>query len=152
MSHTSRPGHYGAPLSEAAAARLELVAETMIPPAEGWPRAGALVPRFVSERTSPQERDSLEALLDPLAGLAPAEVEGWLRELEARDAEPFAELRSWVYLGYYTSGSVIDVLDASHGYHGPPQPLGYRIDEAPRLPAADRGSYRRTEEVVSVLR
>lgn len=152
MSHTSWPGHHGAPLSEATAARLALLAEAMIPPAEGWPRAGSLVSRFVSARTSAAERDSLEALLEPLGGLAPAEVEGWLEELESSRPESFAELRTWVYFGYYTSGSVIDVLDASHGYHGPPQPLGYRIEKAPRLPVAERGSYRRTEEVVDVLR
>lgn len=152
MSHTSRPGHHGAPLSEETAARLAIVAEAMIPPAPGWPGAGALVPRFVSERTSAGERDSLEALLAPVGALAAAEIEGWLRELEASRPESFAELRGWVYFGYYASGSVTDVLEAASGYHGAPQPLGYEIERAPRLPSAERGSYRRTEEVVAVQR
>jgi len=152
MSHPSRPGFHDAPLSAACRARLALVAEAMIPPAAGWPPAGELVAHFVSRRTSPAQRDSLEALLEPLEGLAPEAVEGWLGGLESGRPESFAELRTWVYHGYYTSGAVIDVLDAAAGYHGAPQPLGYRIETPPRAPAHARGSYRRTEEVADVLR
>jgi hypothetical protein len=149
MEHPSRPGYHGAPLSAEGGAAMALVAETMIPSAEGWPASGELVSHFVSGRISAAEREGLEPLLAELAG--EADPEDWLRRVEEERPERFAELRAWVYYGYYGSGSVIDVLDARYGYHGAPQPLGYRIDREPRLPAKPRGSYRRTEEVVRVV-
>jgi hypothetical protein len=148
MHHPSRPGYHRAPLAADAEARMALVAETMIPPAEGWPAAGEQVSRFVSGRISAAEREGLEPVLAELAEESVAEE--WLRRLEVERPERFAELRAWVYYGYYGSGSVIDVLDARYGYHGAPQPLGYRIEREPRLPAVPRGSYRRTEEVADV--
>jgi hypothetical protein len=86
------------------------------------------------------------------AGGGGEELVGRLRALERDDAEAFAGLRAWVYYGYYGNGAVIDVLEAANGYHGAPQPLGYRIPGESRLPAEPRGSYRATDEVVDVLR
>lgn len=50
MEHPSYPGYHGTTLSDGALEKLARVAEVMIPTAAAFPRAAALVPRFVAER------------------------------------------------------------------------------------------------------
>jgi hypothetical protein len=150
--HASWPNNYDAPLSAEAEAAIAAIADVMIPPLAGRPDAGELVPRFVSERISPAERDSIQEFLGEIEGTSRPDLRVWLETLEAARPDCFEALRAWVYYGYYTSGTLIDILHAQAGYHGAPQPVGYKIDHAPRIPMAQRGSYLRTDEVVNVLR
>jgi len=148
LEHPSYPGYYGISLSDAAAARLRLVAQTMIPDADGYPASAGIVVDFVSDHIAPDERDRLEALLARLDGSAGERLTAQLHELEDSDPETFGLLRSFVYHGYYTS-KAFAASAMAHGsdYHGAPQPYGYRIDEAPPVPGDKRGSYIPTEEV-----
>ena len=63
IEHSSYPGFYSAHLSDSAAAKLSRVAQVMIPDGQGFPDAGPLVSRFVTERLNQAESDVLETLL-----------------------------------------------------------------------------------------
>jgi len=151
IEHPSYPGFHSAPLSDSAVTRLRRVAQVMIPNSEGFPDAGPLVSRFVTERVDRAERDLLEGLLATMQDDSSHAVTTWLQRLEADDPTNFATLRNWVYYGYYTSGSVTDALRlAGSDYHGAPQPFGYRMDRDAPLPRTPRGSYQKTAEVHNV--
>jgi hypothetical protein len=151
IQHPSYPGFHAAPLSDSAVARLRRVARVMIPDSEGFPDAGPLVSRFVTERVDQADRDLLEGLLATMQDDSSSAVTLWLERLEAEDPANFTALRNWVYYGYYTSGSVTDALRlAGSDYHGAPQPFGYRMDRDAPLPRTPRGSYQKTAEVRNV--
>jgi hypothetical protein len=151
IEHPSYPGFHSAPLSDSAVTRLRRVAQAMIPNSEGFPDAGPLVSRFVTERVDRAERDLLEGLLATMQDDSSHALTTWLQRLEAKDPTNFATLRNWVYYGYYTSGSVTDALRlAGSDYHGAPQPFGYRMDRDAPLPRTPRGSYQKTAEVYNV--
>lgn len=151
IEHSSYPGFYSAQLSDSAAAKLSRVAQVMIPDGQGFPDAGPLVSRFVTERLNQAESDVLEALLATNEDNSSTTVTEWLERLETDDPTRFAVLRNWVYYGYYTSGSVTDALrQAGSDYHGAPQPFGYRMDRDSPLPRTPRGHYQTTAEVRNV--
>jgi hypothetical protein len=149
--HSSYPGFYSTHLSDSAAAKLSRIAQVMIPEGQGFPDAGPLVSRFVTERLSEAESEVLEALLASYEDDSSAAVAEWLERLETDDPTRFTVLRNWVYYGYYCSGSVTDALrQAGSDYHGAPQPFGYRMDRDSPLPRTPRGSYQTTAEVRNV--
>jgi hypothetical protein len=148
VEHPSYPGYYAASLSEEAIGKLARVAQVMIPESTGFPDAGPLVPRFVAERIDPVEAEDLEQLLSGIQDTSTEAITTWIRGLESANPTQFAGLRSWVYYGYYGSGSVTDALrQAGSDYHGAPQPFGYHLDREAPLPRTPRGSYQETEEV-----
>ena len=148
MQHPSAPGYYESPLSERAAAGLARLADVVIPPAEGFPDAGEIVPDFVSQRIDASERDTLEAALAGRGEDSPEQLEAWFGEVESNDQPLFLALRTWIYFGYYGSRGVVEALRLKGSeYHGAPQPFGYRIDRETRLPAEPRGTWTPTEDV-----
>jgi len=152
IEHPSYPGYYTAVLSQDAVSKLARVAQVMIPESAGFPDAGSLVPRFVAERIDPVEAERLEDLLNGIQDSSTQAITTWITGLETGNPTQFAQLRSWVYYGYYGSGSVKDALrHTGSDYHGAPQPFGYHLDrEAPR-PRTPRGGYQKTEEVRRVI-
>jgi hypothetical protein len=152
MEHSSHPGFYDAPLSLDAAAKMERIADVMVPAADGFPAAGPIVAAFVSDRIDPIERDLLQAAFAEIDATDDESLTAWISQLELDAPETFVMLRSWVYYGYYSSGAVATALQLSGSrYHGAPQPFGYRIDEDAPVPSTPRGSYLTTEEVRRVI-
>jgi hypothetical protein len=152
MEHSSHPGYYDAPLSPEAARKMERVADVMIPAADGFPAAGRIVTRFVSDRIDPVERDLLERAFEQLDATEDGDVASFISQLELAEPETFLVLRNWSYYGYYSSGAVVTALQlAGSRYHGAPQPFGYRIEQEAPVPSTPRGSYLSTEEVRRVI-
>lgn len=147
------PGFHGVTIPEGTARALGAVADVMIPGNQDYPSASAAgVGEFIATHVSGADLEQLEALLATLdaSDLGSEAVERWLAELEGEDA--FVLLRWYVYAGYYASPLVTHAMNLRGiDYHGPPQPLGYRIEVEPPRPEHDRGSYTPTEEVRRVI-
>ena len=132
------------PFGDGQAAVIRAVADTMIPPRDGWPDAGRTdIVTFVGRYVTPTgyrnkhfpfaEEDDFKAGLD---GLGAAFVDG---DIDARTAsiqaledagDPlFEQLRALVYYGYYSRPEVTLAIRANvaagKDYHGPPLPYGY---------------------------
>lgn len=147
LAHPSYPGHYGLSLSPEASATLGVVADAIIPAADGFPSAtDAGVVAFVSDHMTPDEHRTLEALLGGIElGAEPA---GALRELERARPGDFVVLVTWVYQAYWCSHAALAALRRSGSdYHGAPQPFGYELPPFELVPATLRGSYVPTAEV-----
>jgi hypothetical protein len=146
LEHPSYPGYFGIALPAGTLARLEAVADAMIPGGDGYPSASeAEVGRFVSDHVAPGELEFLERLLGEVE---PGAAHAWLRRLEQERAEDFAALRGWVYKAYYCAPATLQALRRrGSDYHGAPQPWGYELAAYEQLPAVRRGSYAATAEV-----
>jgi hypothetical protein len=147
------PGFHGVVVAESTLRLLEVVADVMIPGDSNYPSGSAAgVPDFIANHISAPDLDQLDGLLTTL-GSADREAEAvgnWLAE--AQHEEAFNLLRWYVYTAYYASPLITEAMNRRGiDYHGPPQPLGYRIEEDPPRPQHDRGSYTRTEEVQRVI-
>ena len=130
--------------SDGQAAVLRAVADTMIPPRDGWPTASEVdIVAFVGRYVTPTdlrnkhfpfaEEDEFKAGLDRLG---PAFADGdtdartaAVQALEDADDPLFEQLRALVYYGYYSRPEVTLAIrrniPAGRDYHGPPLPYGY---------------------------
>lgn len=156
------------------AAVLRAVADTLIPPADGWPDAGAVdIVTFVGRYVTPSgyrnkhfpfaEEDAFRAGLDRLGpAFVDADAGGRTRaieQLEQADDPLFEQLRALVYYGYYSRPEVTLAIRANipagRDYHGPPLPYGYLEFTEPwdeeTLDAAGGGAgFTATEDVTRV--
>ncbi|MGW4031523.1 hypothetical protein ACWEFL_19780 [Streptomyces sp. NPDC004838] len=141
---------------------LTAAADRMIPPEGDWPLpSGTALEGFLGDALRSRESDArtvrgirarLDGLCDGDFPSAPgAAQDAALISLEAADPAAFRTLRELVYYGYYSRPEVAEVirkvLDCD--YHSPPQPLGYRIDDAPFLTPPARGHYTPTSAMRS---
>lgn len=87
--------------------------------------------------------------LDTLPPAAQLEA---VRRLEHEKPDLFNFLRMVTYYAYYQSPPVVQAICAlGHDYHDAPQPLGYAMvpfDPSVNVPAAPRGRYRPTDQIV----
>ena len=153
---------------------IEAIADTLIPPGDGFPAPSAVgITDFFGRYTTPTgfrakhypylEEDDLKRALAGLGGeFVAGDVDArtsQLQRLEKEQEELFGQLRSLVYYGYYSAGEVTAAIQreipAGRDYHGAPLPYGYLHciedwdDEA--LSTAGQGAgYIPTEAVVRV--
>ncbi len=156
------------------AAVIAAAADTIVPPADGWPTPSDVgIVTFVGRYVTPTgyrnkhfpfaEEDAFRAGLDRLgADFVAADVEGRIQAIEALEKaeDPlFEQLRALVYYGYYSRPEVTLAIRANvvagRDYHGPPLPYGYLEstedwDESLLASARDKGSYLETDDVVRV--
>jgi hypothetical protein len=148
------PGFHDVSISEDTLGALRLVADAIIPGDSNYPSASAAgVVEFIVTRISEQDLQQLESLLHtrPPAQHGAEAIRRWLSE--AASTEAFTLLRWYVYTAYYASPRVTDAMNRrGFDYHGPPQPLGYRIDVEAPVPDHRRGSYVPTDEVRRVTK
>jgi len=149
FTHRSRPGIQGTVFPESLRSYLALVASAFVPGNGIYPSgAEAQVPSFIEQRATAADLEVLESLMARYPADSVAEATLRVAEMELAEPLVFAWLRELVYHGYYASHRTLAAMaDSGYAYHGAPQPLGYRIDEVMRTPAAVRGSYITTEEV-----
>jgi hypothetical protein len=151
------PGSFGAPerprlgglaapirFTDAQAAVINAVADTLIPPGRGFPAPSEVdVVDFFGRYLAPSgtravhypfaAEDEFKAKLDGLgeafANAGEAGRADALGRLERDDEEFFGQLRSLAYYGYYSMTEVTLAIrkniPAGKDYHGPPQPYGY---------------------------
>jgi hypothetical protein len=147
---------------------LAAVLDTLLPGGEGFPSASATdTAAFLLDQVgSAARREWLLPLLSELDDAAGGEFAAGdaeqrtalLQQLEAVQPLPFAKLLALAYYSYYAQPAVIAAIQAlGHDYNQTPQPLGYEMapfDPAnpTHLPAAPRGSYMRTRDIVRVVR
>jgi hypothetical protein len=160
--------------SAAQKAVIEAVADTMIPPGDGFPAPSAVgIVDFIGRYVAPAGAEAkyypfageaafkagLDRLGDGFASANENERVKTLRQLESDDEAYFSQLRSLVYYGYYAATEVTLAIQkqipAGRDYHGPPLPYGYIncIDDwdEEALSAAGRGSgYIATDQVKRV--
>ena len=160
--------------SDAQQAVIRALADTIIPPAQGWPDASevdlvAFCGRYIapsgyrSKHFPWADEDSFSAALDRLGqGFVDADATERARSLQAlEDAEDpfFEQIRALVYYGYYSRPEVVIAIrknvPAGKDYHGPPLPYGYiqslePWDETTLAQANENGSYLETEQVTRV--
>jgi Gluconate 2-dehydrogenase subunit 3 len=130
--------------SDGQAAVLRAAADTLIPPAAGWPTASETdIVTFAGRYVTPSgyrnkhfpfaEEDDFKAGLDRL-GSAFADGDEAARTaaitaLEEAEDPLFEQLRALVYYGYYSRPEVTLAIRANvpagKDYHGPPLPYGY---------------------------
>lgn len=151
--HPSRPGYYDQALLPATRAAVSALVCALIPGDDVYPSAAAArVPQFIEAHASPDEVELLENLIGGLGELDAAEAVGLLEEWETGRPDVFSWLRELAYHAYYGAPQVIAAMvERGYGYHGAPQPLGYRITEAMKVPSEKRGSFVPTSEVRRVL-
>jgi hypothetical protein len=126
------------------AAVLNAVADTMIPPADGWPSPSEVdIVTFAGRYITPAgyknkhypfaTEDEFKAGLDRLGadfvnGSQQARTEA-IAALESAEDPLFEQLRALVFYGYYSRPEVTMAirknLPAGRDYHGPPLPYGY---------------------------
>lgn len=162
------------PFSDGQAAVIRAAADTIVPPADGWPVASEVdIVTFVGRYVTPAgyrnkhfpfaEEDDFKAGLDRLgSGFVDADTAGRTRAIEALETgeDPlFEQLRALVYYGYYSRPEVTLAIRANvpagKDYHGPPLPYGYKEVLEPwddeTLDAAGGGpGFVATEDVVRV--
>ena len=156
------------------AAVLDAAADTMIPPAAGWPAPSEVdIVTFAGRYISPAgyqakhfpwaDADSFAAGLDRLGQQfvdgSVADRTAAIEELEKNEDALFDQLRALVYYGYYSRPEVVIAIrknvPAGKDYHGPPLPYGYIAtledwDEETLAQASEKGSYLATDEVERV--
>ena len=149
FGHPSRPGFYGVSFTPALNTQLGFLCDALLPGGGGYPSAcEAQVPRFIEERSSPEDAGLLGAIIGDAACASASEASSHLESLERDNILSFQWLRQFAYHGYYASHRVIAAMnDHGYDYHGAPQPLGYALPGVTGLPAHSRGSYVKTEEV-----
>lgn len=130
--------------TDAEAAVINAVADTMVPPGKGFPAPSEVdVVDFVGRYLAPSGTRAVhypfaaeDEFKASLAGLGQEFVDAdetgrtdTLARLEREDEEFFGQLRSLVYYGYYSMTEVTLAIrkniPAGRDYHGPPQPYGY---------------------------
>jgi hypothetical protein len=130
--------------TETQAAVLNAVADTLIPPADGWPAPSEVdIVAFAGRYTTPTgyknkhypfaSEDEFKAGLDRLgAGFAGGSQKSRtdaIAALESAEDPLFEQLRALVYYGYYSRPEVTLAIrkniPAGRDYHGPPLPYGY---------------------------
>jgi Gluconate 2-dehydrogenase subunit 3 len=134
--------------SDGQAAVLRAVADTLIPPADGWPTASATdIVTFAGRYVTPAgyrnkhfpfaEEDAFKAGLDQLGSsfvdgdeAARTTAVAALEKAANDHGNPlFEQLRALVYYGYYSRPEVTLAIrrnvPAGKDYHGPPLPYGY---------------------------
>jgi len=160
--------------SDTQAAVIDALADTIIPPAAGWPSASEVdLVTFCGRYITPSgyrnkhfpwaEADSFTAALDRLGqDFVDADPAGRARELAAlEEAEDpfFSQVRALVYYGYYSRPEVVlairQNIPAGRDYHGPPLPYGYiqslePWDDTTLAQANENGSYLETDQVERV--
>lgn len=157
------------PLSAPRAATFDAVADTLIPPENGFPAPSAVGVRTFTERyVAPDGQpatwypfltaDDLNRHLDALDGFpdaAPSERIRVLRAVESETPAFFAALRDLVYHGYYSRPEVVrainERLPAGRDYRITPQPYGYAEvieDWDDALLSRVLGTYTATQDVV----
>ena len=156
------------------AAVIDALADTIIPPAPGWPSAGevdlvAFCGRYI---TPPGYRNkhfpwadadsftaSLEKLGQAFVDADPTARAGSVAALEEAEDPFFEQIRALVYYGYYSRPEVVLAIrrnvPAGKDYHGPPLPYGYiqslePWDETTLAQANENGSHLETEQVTRV--
>lgn len=153
------------------AAVIDAVADTMVPPAPGWPTPSEVdVVTFVGRYVTPAGyrnkhfpfavEDEFKSGLDRLgAEFVAADAQGRteaVAALEKAEDRLFEQLRSLVYYGYYSRPEVTLAirknLPAGRDYHGPPLPYGYLEstepwDEQTLASAGGAAGYLETEAV-----
>jgi hypothetical protein len=147
--HTSRAGHFGLTFSPELMGYLGAVATALVPGDGEYPSGSeAQVSTFIQDRSSEGDREVLLRLSSRWPADDADQAIAAVREMEAADPEAFLYLRELVYHGYYSSRRVLAAMaDRGYGYHGAPQPLGYRIEEQMNVPSKVRGTYVSTDEV-----
>lgn len=162
------------PFDDGQAAVLRAAADTIIPPADGWPTASETdIVTFVGRYVTPSgyqnkhfpfaEEDAFKAGVDRLgAAFVDGDVAARTAAIEALEKaeDPlFEQLRALVYYGYYSRPEVTLAIrahvPAGKDYHGPPLPYGYLEVTEPwddeTLDAAGGGAgFVATEDVVRV--
>jgi hypothetical protein len=165
--------------SDTQAAVIDALADTIIPPAAGWPSASEVdLVSFCGRYITPSgyrnkhfpfaECDSFTAALDELGQAfvdsGPADRAKAIEALEKAGQEEggnpfFSQIRALVYYGYYSRPEVVIAIrknvPAGKDYHGPPLPYGYiqslePWDETTLAQANENGSYLETEQVERV--
>lgn len=160
--------------TDAQAAVLRAVADTLIPPHPDWPAASEVdIVTFVGRYVTPTgyankhfpfaEEDAFTAGLDALGAAfvdgSPAARTTAIDALEKAEDPLFEQLRALVYYGYYSRPEVTLAIrrnvPAGRDYHGPPLPYGYLDSTEPwdeeTLAAAGGGSgFLATEDVKRV--
>jgi hypothetical protein len=150
--HPSRPDYYGLSFTPALATYVSVLASALIPGNSHYPSGGdAQVGRFIEQRSSPRDLEVLERMRAQWPATSVEEAHNRIQAMEIDDVATFVWLREFVYHGYYASRRVLAAMaDLGYDYHGAPQPLGYRIDEAMTMPSGSRGTYIPTGEVTRV--
>lgn len=151
--HPSRTGYYDQTLLPATRAAVAALVSALIPGNDIYPSAAAArVPQYIEAHVSPEEVELLENLVDGLGELDSEAAVELLEEWEAGRPDVFSWLRELAYHAYYGAPLVIAAMvERGYGYHGAPQPLGYRITETMQVPSQRRGSFVPTSEVRRVL-
>ena len=171
-----RLGGHAIPLkfSDTQAAVINAVADTLVPPGNGFPAPSEVdVVGFFGRYLAPSgtkavhypfaEEDAFKAKLDEL-GEAFVNADEAARtdaigRLEREDEEFFGQLRSLTYYGYYSMTEVTLAIrkniPAGKDYHGPPQPYGYLDttepwDDASLSTRGGTADYIATEDVTRV--
>lgn len=146
--HPSRPGYYGLEFSDELSSAAALAADVLIPGNEHYPSASSvLVVNFIEERSSAQDREKLEQVVNLLRPNLNSEEA--MQALELEHTELFIWFRDFVYHAYYASNLVLDSLSKrGYAYHGAPQPLGYRTQVDQARPLAMRGFHFSSVEVI----
>jgi hypothetical protein len=153
---------------------LAAAADTMVPPAAGWPVPSEVdVVTFIGRYVTPggyrnkhfpfATENEFKAGLDRLGAEFVADgPEGRtaaIAALETAEDPLFEQLRALVYYGYYSRPEVTLAIRANvvagRDYHGPPLPYGYLEstedwDESLLASARDRGSFLETDQVERV--
>src|ERR1700761_6516452 len=160
--------------SDTQAAVINALADTIIPPADGWPAASEVdLVAFCGRYITPSgyrnkhfpfaECDSFTEALDNLGQqFVDADPAGRARafaELEKAEDPFFEQIRALVYYGYYSRPEVVIAIrkntPAGKDSHGPPLPYGYiqslePWDDTTLAQANENGSYLETEQVTRV--
>jgi hypothetical protein len=160
--------------SDTQAAVIDALADTIIPPAQGWPSASEVdLVAFCGRYITPSgyrnkdfpfaESDSFTAALDELGqafvDADPTARAAWFEALEQAEDPFFEQIRALVYYGYYSRPEVVLAIrrniPAGKDYHGPPLPYGYiqslePWDETTLAQANENGSYLETDQVERV--
>jgi hypothetical protein len=147
---------------------LTAVLDTLLPGGDGFPSASvADTAPFLIDQLGQSVRE--EWLLPLLAGLEGAAGGDFavqfaeqrtvlLQQLEAAQPLVFIRLQALAYYSYYAQPAVVAAIRAlDHDYNQAPQPLGYAMapfDPAnpTHRPAVPRGTYKRTLDMVRVVR
>ena len=160
--------------SDTQAAVIDALADTIIPPAQGWPAASEVdLVAFCGRYITPSgyrnkhfpfaECDSFSAALDELGqafvDADPATRAASFGALEQAEDPFFEQIRALVYYGYYSRPEVVlairENVPAGKDYHGPPLPYGYiqslePWDDTTLAQANENGSYLETDQVERV--
>ncbi len=114
---------------------LTALLDALLPGSGAWPSASETrVPPFIARRAGAMPE--LAQALAAVRALLPADFPSrdhaartaLLCEAEARIPEPFAQIVTEAYRGYYTNARVLALIEHKTGYPArPPQPLGRNV-------------------------